>query len=202
MKIVVDEYPKDCSSCIFKEDNFSERKNHRTILHVDIGGINDVRFSHRCHDKFILFKDAMEKYLMEKDLEVLEKEADSLSRVEAIEKKRLSFIDTIGDNMISDKDLDQFNDDMNKEETSFSYKKNEEEIKKQREEALDRASKGGFLDTGNVVSIGDEIRKVKDEVRKMGADIHHDNNQENTGDKTLTKEQAAEMMCENFGGLV
>lgn len=203
MKIVVDEYPKDCSTCIFKEDNFSERKNHCTILHVDIGGINDVRFSHRCHDKFILFKDTMDKYLMEKDLEVLEKEVDSLNRVEAIEKKRLSFIDTICDNMISDKDLDQFNDDMNKEETSFSYKRNEEEIKKQREEALDRASKGGFLDTGSVVSIGDEIRKVKDEVRKMGADIHHDNNkEENTGDKTLTKEQAAEMMCENFGGLV
>lgn len=203
MKIVVDEYPKDCSTCIFKEDNFSERKNHCTILHVDIGGINDVRFSHRCHDKFILFKDAMDKYLIEKDLEVLEKEADSLSRVEAIEKKRISFIDTIGDNKISDKDLDVFNESMNKEETSFSYKKNEEEIKKQREEALDRASKGGFLDTGSVVSIGDEIRKVKDEVRKMGADIHHDNNkEENTGDKTLAKEQAAEMMCENFGGLV
>ena len=44
---------------------------------------------------------------------------------------------------------------------------------------------------------------TKDEVRKMSADIHHDNNkEENTGDKTLTKEQAAEMMCENFGGLV
>lgn len=193
MKIVVDEYPKDCNTCIFKEDNFSERKNHCTILHVDIGGINDVRFSHICHDKFILFKDAMDKYLMEKDLEVLEKEADSLNRVEAIEKKRLSFIDTIGDNKISDKDLDQFNESMNKEE-----------IKKQREEALDRASKGGFLDTGSVVSIGDEIRKVKDEVRKMGANIHHDNDNKegNTGDKTLTKEQAAEMMCENFGGLV
>lgn len=223
MKIVVDEYPKDCSSCIFKEDNFSERKNHCTILHVDIGGINDVRFTRRCHDKFILFKDAMDKYLMEKDLEVLEKEVDSLNRVEAIEKKRLSFIDVIGDNMISDKDLDQFNDDMNKlfqfgkeniekgregtivipkKEADNIIKRNEEEIKKQREEALDRASKGGFLDTGSVVSIGDEIRKVKDEVRKMGADIHHDNNQENTGDNTLTKEQAAEMMCENFGGLV
>ena len=203
MKIVVDEYPKDCSTCIFKEDNFSERKNHCTILHVDIGGINDVRFSHRCHDKFILFKDAMDKYLIEKDLEELEKEVDSLSRVEAVEKKRLSFIDTIKDNKISDKDLDQFNEGMNKEETSFSYKRSEEEIKKQREEALDRASKGGFLDTGSVVSIGDEIRKVKDEVRKMSADIHHDNNkEENTGDKTLTKEQAAEMMCENFGGLV
>ena len=201
MKIVVDEYPKDCSTCIFKEDNFSERKNHCTILHVDIGGINDVRFSRRCHDKFILFKDAMDKYLIEKDLEVIEKEADSLSRVEVVEKKRLSFIDTIGDNKISDKDLDVFNESMNKEE--ITTKRSEEEIKKQREEALDRASKGGFLDTGSVVSIGDEIRKVKDEVRKMSADIHHDNNkEENTGDKTLTKEQAAEMMCENFGGLV
>lgn len=201
MKIVVDEYPKDCSTCIFKEDNFSERKNHCTILHVDIGGINDVRFSHRCHDKFILFKDAMDKYLIEKDLEDIEKEVDSLSRVEVVEKKRLSFIDTIGDNKISDKDLDVFNESMNKEE--ITTKRSEEEIKKQREEALDRASKGGFLDTGSVVSIGDEIRKVKDEVRKMSADIHHDNNkEENTGDKTLTKEQAAEMMCENFGGLV
>lgn len=202
MKIVVDEYPKDCSTCIFKEDNFSERKNHCTILHVDIGGINDVRFSHRCHDKFILFKDAMEKYTLEKDFEELEKEVDSLSKVEAVEKKRLSFIDTIGDNKISDKDLDQFNESMNKEE--ITTKRSEEEIKKQREEALDRASKGGFLDTGSVVSIGDEIRKVKDEVRKMSADIHHDNDnkEENTGDKTLTKEQAAEMMCENFGGLV
>ena len=202
MKIVVDEYPNDCSTCIFKEDNFSERKNHCTILHVDIGGINDVRFTHRCHDKFILFKDAMDKYLIEKDLEDIEKEADSLDRVEeAVEKKRLSFIDTIGVNKISDKDLDLFNESMNKEE--ITTKRSEEEIKKQREEALDRASKGGFLDTGSVVSIGDEIRKVKDEVRKMGADIHHDNNkEENTGDKTLTKEQAAEMMCENFGGLV
>lgn len=201
MKIVVDEYPKDCSTCIFKEDNFSERKNHCTILHVDIGGINDVRFSRRCHDKFILFKDAMDKYLIEKDLEDIEKEVDSLSRVEVVEKKRLSFIDTIGDNKISDKDLDVFNESMNKEE--ITTKRSEEEIKKQREEALDRASKGGFLDTGSVVSIGDEIRKVKDEVRKMSADIHHDNNkEENTGDKTLTKEQAAEMMCENFGGLV
>lgn len=225
MKIVVDEYPKDCSTCIFKEDNFSERKNHCTILHVDIGGINDVRFTRRCHDKFILFKDAMDKYLMEKDLEVLEKEADSLSKVEAVEKKRLSFIDMIGDNKISDKDLDRFNDDMNKllqfgkeniekgregtivipkKEADNIIKRSEEEIKKQREEALDRASKGGFLDTGSVVSIGDEIRKVKDEVRKMGANIHHDNDNkvEDTGDKTLTKEQAAEMMCENFGGLV
>ena len=139
--------------------------------------------------------------------------------------KRLSFIDTIGDNKISDKDLDQFNEDMNKllqfgkeniekgregtivipkKEADNIIKRSEEEIKKQREEALDRASKGGFLDTGSVVSIGDEIRKVKDEVRKMGANIHHDNDNkvENTGDKTLTKEQAAEMMCENFGGLV
>ena len=201
MKIVVDEYPKDCSTCIFKEDNFSERKNHCTILHVDIGGINDVRFSHRCHDKFILFKDAMDKYLIEKDLEDIEKEVDSLSKVEAVEKKRLSFIDEIGGNKMSDKDLDQFNESMNKEE--ITTKRSEEEIKKQREEALDKASKGGFLDTGSVVSIGDEIRKIKDEVRKMSADIHHDDNkEENTGDKTLTKEQAAEMMCENFGGLV
>ena len=90
-----------------------------------------------------------------------------------------------------------------KKEADDIIRRSEEEIKKQREEALDRASKGGFLDTGSVVSIGDEIRKVKDEVRKMSADIHHDNNkEENTGDKTLTKEQAAEMMCENFGGLV
>lgn len=216
MKIVVDEYPVDCSTCIFKEDNFSERKNHCTILHVDIGGINDVRFSYRCHDKFILFKDAMDKYLMEKDLEVLEKEADSLSRVEKVEKKRLSFVDSIGD-------IDKFNDDLNKllqygkeniekgregtivipkKEADNIIKRSEEEIRKQREEALDRASKAGFLDTGSVVSIGDEIRKVKDEVRKMSADIHHDNKVEDTGDKTLTKEQAAEMMCENFGGLV
>ena len=204
MKIVVDEYPKDCSTCIFKEDNFSARKNHCTILHVDIGGINDVRFSHRCHDKFILFKDAMDKYLMEKDLEELEKEADSLSRVEAIEKKRLSFIDTIGDNKISDKDILKDIDGYKKENVE-NYKRNEEEIKKQREEALSKASKGGFLDTGEVVSIGEEIRKIKDRVREMDNNAHHRNNdikEEVNGDKTLTKEQAAEMMCENFGGLV
>ena len=208
MKIVVDEYPNDCYDCIFKEDNFSERKNHCTILHVDIGGINDVRFSHRCHDKFILFKDAMDKYLIEKDLEVIEKEIDSLDKVEAIEKKRLSFIDKIeagADNKLPMEAIDQFNNYMEEsiKEVKETPIRNEEEIKRQREEALDRASKGGFLDTGSVVSIGDEIRKVKDEVRKMGADIHHDNDKkENTGDKTLTKEQAAEMMCENFGGLV
>ena len=218
MKIVVDEYPKDCSTCIFKEDNFSERKNHCTILHVDIGGINDVRFSHRCHDKFILFEDAMDKYNLKKNFKDFEKEVDSFERLEEIEKKRLSFVDKVGD-------LDKFNNDLNKllqygkeniekgregtivipkKEADNIIKRSEEEIKKQREEALDRASKNGFLDTGNVVSIGDEIRKVKDEVRKMGANIHHDNDNkvENTGDKTLTKEQATEMMCENFGGLV
>lgn len=226
MKIVVDEYPEDCSTCIFKEDNFSERKNHCTILHVDIGGINDVRFSHRCHDKFILFKDAMDKYTLEKDFEELEKEADSLSRVEAIEKKRLSFIDTIGDNKISGKDLDQFNENMNKllqfgkeniekgregtiiipkKEVDNIIKRSEEELKKQREEALSKASKGGFLDTGEVVSIGEEIRKIKDKVREMDNNAHHRSNdikEEVSGDKTLTKEQANEMMCENFGGLV
>lgn len=218
MKIVVDEYPKDCSTCIFKEDNFSERKNHCTILHVDIGGINDVRFSHRCHDKFILFEDAMDKYNLKKNFKDFEKEVDSFERLEEIEKKRLSFVDKVGD-------LDKFNNDLNKllqygkeniekgregtivipkKEADNIIKRSEEEIRKQREEALDRASKNGFLDTGNVVSIGDEIRKVKDEVRKMSTNIHHndDNKTEEYKNKTLTNEQAAEMMCENFGGLV
>lgn len=216
MKIVVDEYPRDCSTCIFKEDNFSERKNHCTILHVDIGGINDVRFSHRCHDKFILFKDAIEQYNLNTIFGEIKKEANNI-RDSMIEKKRLSFVDKIGD-------LDKFNSDLDellkygkeniekgregtivipKKEADNIIKRNEEEIRKQREEALDRASKGGFLDTGSVVSIGDEIRKVKDEVRKMSPNTHHnDNKAEDTGDKTLTKEQAAEMMCENFGGLV
>lgn len=219
MKIVVDEYPKDCSTCIFKEDNFSERKNHCAILHVDIGGINDVRFSHRCHDKFILFEDAMDKYNLKKNFKDFEKEVDSFERLEEIEKKRLSFVDKVGD-------LDKFNNDLNellqygkeniekgregtivipKKEADNIIKRSEEEIRKQREEALDRASKNGFLDTGNVVSIGDEIRKVKDEVRKMSANIQHNDNDNKTEEyknKTLTNEQAAEMMCENFGGLV
>ena len=78
-------------------------------------------------------------------------------------------------------------------------------FKRQREEALSKASKGGFLDTGEVVSIGEEIRKIKDRVREMDNNAHHRSNdikEEVNGDKTLTKEQAAEMMCENYGGLV
>ena len=59
MKIVVDEYPKDCSTCIFKEDNFSQRKNHCTILHVDIGGADDVRYSHICYKEFVTFDELL-----------------------------------------------------------------------------------------------------------------------------------------------
>ena len=39
----------------------------------------------------------------------------------------------------------------------------------------------------------------------MDSNFHHkedSSSDEDTGDKTLTKDQAAEMMCENFGGLV
>jgi len=198
MKIVVDEYPKDCSTCIFKEDNFSARKNHCTILHVDIGGINDVRFSHRCHDKFILFSDMMDQYNIEKNLEEFEKEVEAKKKLDEItEKKSLNLKDTIEANI--PKGIDEVNKLMD-----GIPKRSEEELKRQREEALSKASKGGFLDTGEVVSIGEEIRKIKDRVREIGANIHHDNDNkvEDTGDKTLTKEQAAEMMCENFGGLV
>lgn len=236
MKIVVDEYPKDCYDCPLSKMDYSKQQK-----------VCGLGFDKRnCSDNFISYEMMKEEYELRqkfnsfeigspefetkyKNLKRADKEyKDSLrknknERNEAVEKKRLSFIDTIGDNKISDKDLDQFNDDMNKllqfgkeniekgregtivipkKEADNIIKRSEEEIRKQREEALDRASKGGFLDTGSVVSIGDEIRKVKDEVRKMGADIHHDNKEENAGDKTLTKEQAAEMMCENFGGLV
>ena len=209
MKIVVDEYPKDCYNCIFKEDNFSERKNHCTILHVDIGGINDVRFNHRCHDQFILFKDIIEQYNLNIIFDEIKKEADNI-RDSMIEKKRLSFIDNIevgADNKLPMEAIDRFNNYMkeNIKEVKETPIRNEDEIKRQREEALDRASKGGFLDTGSVVSIGDEIRKVKDKVRKMDSNFHHKedtSNDKDTADKTLTKEQADEMMCENFGGLV
>ena len=220
MKIVVDEYPKDCSTCIFKEDNFSERKNHCTILHVDIGGINDVRFSHRCHEKFILFSDMMDQYNIEKNLEEFEKEVETKKKLdEIIEKKSLNLKDTIETN--TPKGIDEVNklmDDFMKigKDNINKYgegkiivdgipKRSEEELKRQREEALSKASKGGFLDTGEVVSIGEEIRKIKDRVREMDNNAHHRSNditEEVNGDKTLTKEQAAEMMCENFGGLV
>ena len=225
MKIVVDEYPKDCSTCIFKEDNFSARKNHCNILHVDIGGINDVRFSHRCHEKFILFSDMMDQYNIEKNLEEFEKEVEAKKKLdEIIEKKSLNLKDKIEtgseeipDN-ISSKEFKDLVDDFVKfgKENIEKHGKcvivvdglpkiDEEELKRQREEALSKASKGGFLDTGEVVSIGEEIRKIKDRVREMDNNAHHRNNdikEEVNGDKTLTKEQAAEMMCENFGGLV
>lgn len=237
MKIVVDEYPRDCYDCPLSKMDYS-RQQKVCGLGFDKNNCDDnfityemMKEEYELRQKFNSFEIGSSEFEAEyKNLKRADKEyKDSLNlkknRVEEVEKKRLSFIDTIGDNMISDKDLDQFNDDMNKllqfgkeniekgregtivipkKEADNIIKRSEEEIKKQREEALDRASKGGFLDTGSVVSIGDEIRKVKDEVRKMGADIHHDinNKEENTVNKTLTKEQAAEMMCENFGGLV
>ena len=240
MKIVVDEYPKDCYDCPLSKIDYSRQQK------VCYFGFD----KNNCSDNFITYEMMKEEYELRqkfnsfeigslefeakyKNLKRTDKEyKDSLKKnrneeEKVVEKKRLSFIDKIevgADNKLPMEAIDQFNDDMNKllqfgkeniekgregtivipkKEADSIIKRSEEEIKKQREEALDRASKSGFLDTGNVVSIGDEIRKVKDEVRKMSADIHHDNTkEENTGDKTLTKEQAAEMMCENFGGLV
>lgn len=234
MKIVVDEYPRDCYDCPLSKMDYSKQQK--------VCGLGFDK--NNCDDNFITYEMMKEEYELRQKFNSFEigspefeakyknlkradreyKDSSRKNRNEEVEKKRLSFIDVIGDNKISDGDIDKLNDDLNKllqfgkeniekgregtivipkKEADNIIKRSEEEIKKQREEALDRASKGGFLDTGSVVSIGDEIRKVKDEVRKMGADIHHDNNkEENTGDKTLTKEQAAEMMCENFGGLV
>ena len=140
-----------------------------------------------------------------------------------VKKKRLSFIDTIGDNKISDKDLDQFNDDMNKllqfgkeniekgrertivipkKEANNIIKRNEEEIKRQREEAL---SKTGFLDTGNTVSIGEELRKIKDNVLKMDKNYNSSSSEteaKKSEPSDYSKMQADEMRCEAFGGLI
>lgn len=68
MKLVVDEYPENCETCIFKTDDFSRRQNFCNILHTHIGGVNDVRFDHKCYEHFILFKD-LTKMLNEKDEE-------------------------------------------------------------------------------------------------------------------------------------
>jgi len=239
MKIVVDEYPVDCYDCPLAKMDYSRQQK--------VCGLGFDKRS--CIDNFITYEMMKEEYELRqkfnsfeigssefeakyKNLKRADKEyKDSLKknkneRNEAVEKKRLSFVDSIGDIDISDEDIDRFNDDMNKllqygkeniekgregtivipkKEADSIIKRSEEEIRKQREEALDRASKGGFLDTGSVVSIGDEIRKVKDKVREMDSNFHHKedtSNDKESGDKTLTKEQAAEMMCENFGGLV
>ena len=228
MKIVVDEYPKDCYDCPLSKMDYSRQQK--------VCGLGFDK--NNCDDNFITYEMMKEEYELRqkfnsfeigssefetkyKNLKRTDKEyKDSLrknknERNEEVEKKRLSFVDSTRDSIISDKDLDQFNDDMNKllqygkeniekgregtivipkEEADSIIKRSEEEIRKQREEALDRASKGGFLDTGSVVSIGDEIRKVNHK--------EDTSNDKESGDKTLTKEQAAEMMCENFGGLV
>lgn len=239
MKIVVDEYPVDCYDCPLSKMDYS--------IQQKICGLGFDK--NNCIDNFITYEMVKEEYELRQKFNSFEigssefeikyenlkrsdkKYKDSLKknkneRNEEVEKKRLSFIDTIGDNKISDKDLDQFNDDMNKllqfgkeniekgregtiiipkKEADNIIKRSEEELKRQREEALSKASKGGFLDTGEVVSIGEEIRKIKDKVREMDKNSHHKENnttEDTNGDKTLTKEQAAEMMCENYGGLV
>lgn len=69
MRLVVDEYPENCETCIFKTDDFSRRQNFCNILHTHIGGVNDVRFDHKCYEHFILFKDLLAKMLNEKDEE-------------------------------------------------------------------------------------------------------------------------------------
>lgn len=61
MRLVVDQYPENCETCIFKTDDFSRRQNFCNILHVHIGGVNDVRFDHKCYEHFILFKDLLAK---------------------------------------------------------------------------------------------------------------------------------------------
>ena len=245
MRIVVDDYPRDCYDCPLSKIDYSKQQR---VCYFGFDKIN-------CNDNFITYEMIKEEYELRQkfnsfeigslefgvkyeNLKRTDKEyKDSLKKnknkrleeaeEKAVEKKRLSFIGgTIRDNNILTDDLVKFNDDMNKllqsgkeniekgregtivipkKEADDIIKRNEEEIKRQREEALSKASKGGFLDTGSVVSIGDEIRKVKDKVREMDNNFHHKEDSsidEDIEDKTLTKEQAAEMMCENFGGLI
>lgn len=170
MRIVVDQYPDNCETCKFKTDNFSSRKNHCNLLHIDIGGVNDVRYNHICYKEFVTFDELLNGQ------KVINKEEDNIHIKDIL------------------KDIDEF--------SGKTTKRDEEEIKKQREEAL---SKTGFLDTGNTVSIGEELRKIKDEVLKM--DRNYNGSLSEIEDKKseptdYSKIQADEMRCEAFGGLV
>ena len=166
MRIVVDQYPDNCETCKFKTDNFSSRKNHCNLLHMDIGGADDVRFSHICYKEFVTFDELLNGQ------KSISKEEENNTVEETVE-----------------------------EYTKIIREKNKD-ISQIREEAL---SKTGFLDTGNTVSIGEELRKIKDDVLKMNKKYNSSSSEteaKKSEPSDYSKMQADEMRCEAFGGLV
>jgi len=184
MRLVVDEYPENCETCMFKTDDFARRQNFCNILHTHIGGVNDVRFDHKCYEHFILFKDLIQKGNDSMTLE--EKYNKELNELEeAVEE-----FSSVLDKNPSAREVQTKNYTFkNANDVIFGNHQNNAKKRK----------------TSDKVSIGDELRMIKNKVKEMDTNNHHKEDtldDEDTRDKTLTKEQAAEMMCENFGGLV
>lgn len=210
MRIVVDQYPDNCETCKFKTDNFSSRKNHCTLLHMDIGGADDVRFSHICHKEFVTFDEllnGMKVDTNEKENKTVEETVEEYAEIIREKNKDIDefggkkFKDIVDDFVKLGKDnIDKYGE--GKIIVDSILIRDEEEIKRQREEAL---SKAGFLDTGNTVSIGEELRKIKDDVLKMDRNYNGSSSETEAKKSEPTdysKMQADEMRCEAFGGLV
>ena len=133
---------------------------------MDIGGADDVRYSHICYEEFVTFDELMNGM-----------------KVDTNEEENKTVEETV-------------------EEYAEIIREKNKDISQMREEAL---SKAGFLDTGNTVSIGEELRKIKDDVLKMDRNYNGSSSETEAKKSEPTdysKMQADEMRCEAFGGLV